>query len=59
LEISQKQGKIMIWGASCPDTLAPSHQALTIREDGAVANNAKSKKHAKYFHLESTHAYGS
>ena len=53
--IPWKHGKILVWDAPCPDTLAPSHQALALREGGALANNAESKKHAKYSRLESTH----
>ena len=42
-----KQGKILVWDAPCPDTLAPSHSSLAIREAGAVAADAEFKKTAK------------
>ena len=38
---------------NCPDTLAPSHLSLTIREGGAVASDAENRKQAKY----STHHF--
>ena len=40
--------KILVWDATCVDTLASSHQALAARESRAVAVNGKFKKHAKY-----------
>ena len=55
--VPRKQGRILVWDATCPDTLAPSHQALAVREGRAVANDAENKKHAKYSHLESTHIF--
>ena len=55
--IPWKRGKILVWDATCPDTLAQSHQALATRDGGAVANDAESRKHAKYSHLESTHLF--
>ena len=50
-------GKILVWDATCVDTLAPSHQALAARESRAVAVDGEFKKHAKYAHLESTHYF--
>ena len=47
-------GKILVWDATCVDTLAPSHQALAAREPRPVAVDGESKKHSKYAHLEST-----
>ena len=37
-------GKVLVWDATCPDTLAPSHSALATREAGAVAEDAEHKK---------------
>jgi hypothetical protein len=53
--IPWKQGKIPVWGATCPDTIAPSHNCHSWQsgKGGAVANDAEIKKHAKYYHLES------
>ena len=39
-----KQGKILVWDATCPDTLAPSHSLLAIRESGAVAADTEYRK---------------
>ena len=50
-------GKILVWDATCVDTLAPSHQALAAREPRAVAVDGESKKLSKYAHLESTHHF--
>ena len=46
-----------MWDATCPDTLAPSHSSLAIREAGAVAADAEFKKHQKYAHLDSSHLF--
>ena len=44
-------GKLLVWDATCPDTLAPSHSTLATREAGAVAADAEHKKTQKYMHL--------
>ena len=44
-------GKVLVWDATCPDTLAPSHSALATREAGGVAEDAEHKKKQKYMHL--------
>ena len=36
---------------ACPDTLAPSHSSLAIRESGAVVADAKYRKRQKYVQL--------
>ena len=46
-----------MWDATCPDTLAPSHSSLAIREAGAVAADAEFKKRQKYAHLDSSHLF--
>ena len=50
-------GKVLVWDATCPDTLAPSYANLAAREAGAVADEAERKKKAKYAHLESSHHF--
>ena len=50
-------GKVLVWDATCPDTLAPSYANLAAREAGAVADEAERKKKAKYAHLESSHYF--
>ena len=52
-----KGGKVLVWDATCPDTLAPSYSALTVREAGAVADEVERKKKVKYAHLENSHHF--
>ena len=35
---------MLVWDATCPDTLAPSYSTLAVREAGAVAADAEYKK---------------
>ncbi len=42
-----KQGKPLVWDATCPDTLAPSHVNLASRGAGLVANESEKLKKAK------------
>ena len=51
------RGEILVWDATCVDTLAPSHRVLAAREAGAVADDAEHRKRVKYTHLESTHYF--
>ena len=46
-----------MWDATCPDTLAPSHIHLAVREAGAVAEEAEKKKHSKYSQLSVSHNF--
>ena len=52
-----KCGKVLVWDATCPDTLAPSHSSLAVREAGAVAADAEYRKTQKYTHLSSSHNF--
>jgi hypothetical protein len=52
-----KGGKILVWDATCPDTLAPSHITMAVREAGAVAANAEHLKNQRYSHLVTTHCF--
>ena len=52
-----KWGKVLVWDATCHDTLGPSHSSLVIRESSAVAADAKYRKRQKYAHLENTHFF--
>ena len=47
----------MVWDATYPDTLAPSHIHLAVREGGAVAEEAEKKKHSKYSQLSVSHHF--
>ena len=55
--IPWKRGKVLVWDATCPDTLAPSYITLASREAGAVAEEAEKKKRTKYAHLEESHYF--
>ena len=37
-------GKVLVWDATCTDTLAPSHLTLAIREGGTVAAQCRTEK---------------
>ena len=52
-----KRGKILVWDATCSDTLAPSQRDIAVREPGAVAAAAEHRKRAKYSHLDATHHF--
>ena len=43
-----KQGKPLVWDATCPDTLAPSYCDMASTRTGAVAAAAEERKVAKY-----------
>ena len=38
-----RAGKVLVWDATCPDTLATSHTAVAAREAGAVAIKVRPK----------------
>ena len=50
-------GKVLVWDATCADTLTPSHISLAVRESGAVAADAELRKKQKYLLLDSTHHF--
>ena len=50
-------GRVLVWDATCPDTLAPSHIALASREPGLVPEQAEQQKKAKYADLQTTHHF--
>ena len=52
-----KCGRVLVWDATCTDTLAPSHRALAAREPRAVAADAEQRKRVKYAHLDHTHHF--
>ena len=49
--------KVLVWDATCLDTLAPSYSSLVTREAGAVAEETERRKKAKYSHLERLHCF--
>ena len=52
-----KRGRMLVWDATCVDTLAPSHRVLASSEAGAVADDAENRKKLKYSHLDPTHYF--
>ena len=42
---------MLIWDATCPDTIAPSHLQLAAMEAGAVAVQTKQRKKVRYTKL--------
>ena len=52
-----KNGKGLVWDATCPDTLAPSYVLIASAETGAVAREAEHRKEMKYSHLENSHYF--
>ena len=50
-------GRVLVWDATCPDTLAPSHIPLDSREPGLVAEQAAQQKKSKYADLQTTHHF--
>ena len=52
-----KNGKLLVWDTTCPDTFASSYSSSATREAGAVAALAEERKTAKDAHLNPTHAF--
>ena len=52
-----KCGKILVWDATCPDTLAKSHTTIAAKRAGAVASDAEHRKQLKYSHLDGSHYF--
>ena len=52
-----RNGRTLVWDATCPDTFAPSNVALTAREAGLVASQAEKAKTQKYALLGSSHHF--
>ena len=52
-----KEGKVLVWDATCPDTLAPSYLSIASAEAGAVAREVEHRKQMKYTHLDDSHYF--
>ena len=50
-----KNGKSLIWDATCPDTLARSYRAAATSSTGAVAAGGETRKLTKYDSLAPSH----
>ena len=46
-----KEGRALVWYATCPDTLAHSYQQISVREAGSVVAEAERRKRLKYANL--------
>ena len=55
--IPWKNGKPLVWDATCPDTLAPSYRDIATANAGAVAAKAEDGKVAKYLSLDPNHSF--
>ena len=52
-----RNGKLLVWDATCLDTFAPSYLASATSAAGAVATRAEEKKQEKYAHLDPSHCF--
>ena len=52
-----KQGKPLVWDATCPDTLVPSYRDMASIRTSAVAAAAEERKVAKYMALGRSHSF--
>ena len=52
-----KQGKVLVWVATCPDTFAPSHLPSAAMSSSAVAQQAGQAKRATCAHLDASHHF--
>ena len=52
-----KSGQLLVWDATCPDTLAPSYRAHATQEAGKVAERAEERKVEKYRCLPASHLF--
>ena len=52
-----KEARVLVWDATCLDTLAPSYLSIATAEAGAVAREAEHQKQVKYSHLEGSHYF--
>ena len=47
-----KCGKLLVWGATCVDTYAPSFSRVASQEAGALADQAERRKSDKYSNMD-------
>ena len=55
--IPWKNGRLLVWDATCPDTLAPSYRCHATSSTGAVATLAEERKSHKYSFLVPSHSF--
>ena len=52
-----RNGRPLIWDATCSDTFAPTYSSMASIRAGAVADAAETRKAAQYRHLLATHIF--
>jgi hypothetical protein len=52
-----RNGRPLIWDATCSDTFAPTYSSMASVRAGAVADAAETRKAAQYRHLLATHIF--
>ena len=52
-----KDGKPLVWDATCPDTLVPSYREVATNQVGRVASSAEEKRVTKYSKLLPTRSF--
>ena len=55
--VQWKGGKVLMWDATCPETLALSYTNFATKNAGSVVEETERKKRAKYSHLEASHHF--
>ena len=55
--IPWKNGRLLVWDATSPDTLAPSYRYHATSSTGAVATLAAERKSSKYSFLVPSHSF--
>ena len=55
--IPRKNGRPLVWDATCPDTFAPSYRCHATSSAGAVATLAEERKASKYSCLVPSHSF--
>ena len=52
-----RNGRPLIWDATCSDTFAPTYSSMASVRAGAVADATETRKAAQYHHLLATHIF--
>ena len=51
------RGRCLVWDVTVPDTLAPSHIAISAQSAGSAAEKAEAAKILKYARIAETHVF--
>ena len=52
-----ERSKLMVWDATCTDTISPSYLARTTNKSGAVAAMVETRKKGKYATMDPSHSF--